>query len=272
MGLFNQFPWTNFEQTNIDSFMSKVNTLLRNLENLRKKASAYAVQGAEADVEIRENSEGSWTFEFTIPEGQEGPAGPPGPEGPQGPQGIQGETGPQGPQGETGPQGPQGIQGETGPQGPQGPQGETGPQGPQGIQGETGPQGPQGIRGETGPQGPQGETGPQGPAGPIAGYNAGETITITGQVICVGLVSGNQFIFFLPLNRPVNASNVTINSLTCTLRNVAGQLVSVVVTGVSTTISDTSGLRIVVDTSSSLGTSNTPCVVAVSNPTTIVFS
>ena len=160
MAVFNNFPFTNLHEINL-------NYILKKIKELEKKAgdwgaiivNATARTGSPVNVTVSGDQESGYTFDFTIPEGAQGPQGPQGIQGPQGTTGATGATGPQGPKGDTGDTGPQGATGATGATGPQGPKGDTGDTGPQGIQGPQGETGPQGATGPQGPQGPKGDSG-----------------------------------------------------------------------------------------------------------------
>lgn len=189
MAIFNQFPYTNLHELNLDWFLKTFKQFIEKVNQLNITANAQS--GSTANVTVTGDVEDGLSFNFTLPKGDKGDQGPIGLTGPQGP---------------VGPAGQQGIQGPTGPAGADGrsfsilgrystlsdliaehPTGSGGDAyaigtattntiyiwdvdnsqwtniGP--IQGPQGPQGPQGIAGPTGPTGPQGETGPQGPQG-----------------------------------------------------------------------------------------------------------
>lgn len=98
---------------------------------------------------------GTFTCDYT---GPEGPPGPPGQQGPPGDQGPKGDPGQQGPQGEQGPVGPQGPQGEKGDPGTNGTNGTDGASGAQGQQGTQGLPGANGVNGANGADGANGVT------------------------------------------------------------------------------------------------------------------
>lgn len=192
MAIFDQFPYTNLHELNLDWFLKTFKQFMNKVNQLNINATAQS--GSVANVTVTGDVEEGLSFNFTLPKGDKGDKG------------DTGSTGPTGPQGPIGPTGQQGIQGPQGPAGADGrsfsilgrydtlaelqtahPTGTTGDAyavgsassntiyiwnenssywqdvGP--LQGPEGPQGPQGIAGPTGPQGPQGETGPQGPQG-----------------------------------------------------------------------------------------------------------
>ena len=189
MPIFNQFPYTNLHELNLDWFLKTFKQFIEKVNQLNINATAQS--GSVANVTVTGDVEDGLSFNFTLPKGDKGDQGP---------------IGLTGPQGATGPQGIQGIQGVPGPAGADGrsfsimgrydtlaelqtahPTGTTGDAYAVGsvssntiyiwnedssywqdigaLQGPQGPQGPQGIAGPVGPTGPQGETGPQGPQG-----------------------------------------------------------------------------------------------------------
>ena len=192
MAIFDQFPYTNLHELNLDWFLKTFKQFMNKVNQLNINATAQS--GSVANVTVSGDVEEGLSFNFTLPKGDKGDKG------------DTGSTGPKGPQGPIGPTGQQGIQGPTGPAGADGrsfsilgrydtlaqleaehPTGTAGDayavgsvssntiyiwnedishwQDVGSLQGPQGPQGPQGIAGPTGPQGPQGETGPQGPQG-----------------------------------------------------------------------------------------------------------
>ena len=192
MAIFDQFPYTNLHELNMDWFLKTFKQFMNKVNQLNINATAQS--GSIANVTVTGDVEDGLTFDFTLPKGDKGDKG------------DTGSTGPTGPRGPIGPTGQQGIQGPQGPAGADGrsfsilgrydtltelqtahPTGTAGDayavgsvssntiyiwnedssywQDVGSLQGPQGPQGPQGIAGPTGPQGPQGETGPQGPQG-----------------------------------------------------------------------------------------------------------
>lgn len=67
-------------------------------------------------------------------------------------------------------------------------------------------------------------------------YKSGDTITIAGDLVLVGQVSGRVVSFFLPLEkRLTNISSVTITALTLTLRGASGYINNMTASGVDFT-------------------------------------
>ena len=192
MAIFEQFPYTNLHELNLDWFLKTFKEFMNKVDQLNIDATAQT--GSSASVTVTGDVENGLMFDFTLPKGDKGDTGSTGPQGPQGPQGPIGPTGQQGIQGPAGPAGADGrsfsILGrydtlaELQTAHPTGTAGDAYAVGSVSsntiyiwnednsawqdigaLQGPQGPQGPQGIAGPTGPQGPQGETGPQGPQG-----------------------------------------------------------------------------------------------------------
>jgi len=103
MGVFEQFPYTNFHNLNLDWVINKVKELTGRVEEAEK---AEVPKGGQVGQSLQKLSASDYdTAWVTIPSGPQGPTGPQGPAGPTGPQGVAGPTGPQGPQGIQGPTG-----------------------------------------------------------------------------------------------------------------------------------------------------------------------
>lgn len=176
MGLFDNFPYTDYHRLNLDWIIKKVKDLGTKVDSFEH--SAIPTGGTTGQALVKKSA-ADYDSEWATVVGEQGPQGPVGPAGPQGIQGPVGPTGPKGADGtsfivkgryetlqELQQAHPTGAAGdayavgteddntiylwdidllawnEIGPiQGPEGPQGETGPQGPTGPAGEDGTDG-----------------------------------------------------------------------------------------------------------------------------------
>lgn len=103
MALYDNFPYTNFHELNLDALINSMSDLEQEMDDFGTAAvTASAVTGSPANVVVSGTVKDGLDFDFTIPQGEKGDTGATGPQGPQGIQGLQGIQGPQGPQGEQG--------------------------------------------------------------------------------------------------------------------------------------------------------------------------
>lgn len=92
MALFEQFPYTNFHEMNLDWIVKSMADLVEEWENFGTNVTATAQSGATADVTITGDFQTGLNFDFTLPQGATGPQGPEGPTGPAGQDGQDGNT------------------------------------------------------------------------------------------------------------------------------------------------------------------------------------
>lgn len=92
MALFEQFPYTNFHELNLDWIVKSMTDLIEEWDNFGTTVTASAQSGATADVTVSGDFQTGVNFDFTIPQGATGPEGPEGPEGPPGQDGQDGNT------------------------------------------------------------------------------------------------------------------------------------------------------------------------------------
>lgn len=192
MGLFDNFPYTDVHQLNLDwvikstkEAVEDVNQIAEEWEHVQSSVTADAVKGDDAAASVSGSIASGLAFHFVLPKGDPGPQGPQGVQGPKGDSGndfvIKGLYSTLAALEAAHPTGSAGDAYAVGTdssnvvyiwdadasdwvnigsiQGPQGVQGPAGPTGPQGPKGDTGSVGPTGATGATGPQGPQGPRG-----------------------------------------------------------------------------------------------------------------
>lgn len=200
MGLFDNFPYTDVHQLNLDwvikstkEAVEDVNQIAEEWERVNSSVTADAVKGDDAAASVSGTIASGLAFHFVLPKGDPGPQGQQGVQGPKGDSGndfvIKGLYATLAALEAAHPTGSAGDAYAVGTdssnvvyiwdvdatdwvnigsiQGPQGTQGPTGPTGPQGPKGDTGSVGPTGATGATGPQGPQG---PRGYGLSVLGY------------------------------------------------------------------------------------------------------
>lgn len=92
MALFEQFPYTNFHELNLDWIVKSMTDLIEEWDNFGTNVTASAQSGATPDVTVTGDFQTSVNFDFTIPPGATGPQGPEGPQGPPGQDGQDGNT------------------------------------------------------------------------------------------------------------------------------------------------------------------------------------
>ena len=108
MALYNNFPYTNFHEINLDWLIKTMKELTEEWESYGGDITVSAYESEEAEATVTGDLKTGISIAFGIPQGPAGPAGPQGPQGIQGPAGPQGIQGPVGPAGPAGPQGPDG--------------------------------------------------------------------------------------------------------------------------------------------------------------------
>ena len=108
MPLYDNFPYTNFHEMNLDWVIKSMKDLEAEWESFNADVTASAQTGTTAAASVTGDLRSGLNFDFTLPKGDTGATGPQGPQGATGPQGVQGPQGIQGPQGVQGPQGPRG--------------------------------------------------------------------------------------------------------------------------------------------------------------------
>ena len=108
MGLYNNFPYSNFHEINLDWLIRNMKDLLEEWDSFGGDITVAAYESEQAEASVSGNLKDGINIIFGIPQGPVGPAGPVGPQGIQGPAGPQGIQGPAGPVGPVGPQGPDG--------------------------------------------------------------------------------------------------------------------------------------------------------------------
>lgn len=206
MAIFNNFPYTDFHELNLDWLIQQMKKLEEEWKSVPGNVSASAEDGDAAAVTVTGTLLDTLDFHFVLPRGEQGPEGPEGPQGPSGnsfvikglyatladlqtahPTGSAGDAYAVGDEDENttyiwdidqaawidvGPiRGPKGDQGDQGIQGPEGPQGPTGPYFTPSVDAVTGDISWTNNGGLTNPttvniKGPQGIQGPEGPTGP----------------------------------------------------------------------------------------------------------
>lgn len=78
MALFDNFPWTNVHQLNLNWLLQTVKKLKEEWEGFGGKVTASAVQGATTDVTLTGDLESGLNFAFTLEKGDQGEQGPEG--------------------------------------------------------------------------------------------------------------------------------------------------------------------------------------------------
>lgn len=81
MGVFDQFPYTNFHDLNLDEFFKAFNKLQDEWDNFSKVVTADAVVGTVPTVSVTGDLINGLAFHFTLVKGEQGDEGPEGPAG-----------------------------------------------------------------------------------------------------------------------------------------------------------------------------------------------
>jgi len=100
MALFEQFPYTNFHEANLDWVVRTVNENKETVDRVEDEwksvesgVTASAEKGDDAEASVSGNLLDGLNFHFVLPQGERGPQGATGARGPVGPVGPQGEPG-----------------------------------------------------------------------------------------------------------------------------------------------------------------------------------
>lgn len=67
MALWNNFPYTNMHELNLDYLIDKMNELEKKIENMKGSVTATAVQGSPVNVTVQGTVEEGLNFDFTLP-------------------------------------------------------------------------------------------------------------------------------------------------------------------------------------------------------------
>lgn len=84
MGLYEQFPYTNQHELNLDWILNELKELVGQWESFSGNVSATAHASDDPEVSVSGDLKTGLRFDFGLVRGEEGPIGPEGPEGPQG--------------------------------------------------------------------------------------------------------------------------------------------------------------------------------------------
>ena len=87
MGLYNNFPYTNFHEINLDWLIKNMKQLMQDWDDFGADVSVSAFESDEATATVTGDLKTGLLFTFGLPRGADGEQGPAGPAGPQGPQG-----------------------------------------------------------------------------------------------------------------------------------------------------------------------------------------
>ena len=100
MALFEQFPYTNFHEQNLDWVVKTVKEDKETVDRVEDEwksvesgVTASAEKGDDAEASVSGNLLDGLNFHFVLPQGERGPQGATGARGPVGPVGPQGEPG-----------------------------------------------------------------------------------------------------------------------------------------------------------------------------------
>ena len=84
MGLYSNFPYTNFHEMNLDWILQQLKDLVDAWDAFGGTVSATAHTALQPEVSVSGDLKTGLDFDFGLVQGSEGPQGPEGPEGPQG--------------------------------------------------------------------------------------------------------------------------------------------------------------------------------------------
>ena len=87
MPLFENFPYTNFHEMNLDWILQELKKLVDEWDSFSGTVSASAHVSASPEVSVSGDLKDGLSFDFGLVQGPRGFTGPEGPEGPEGPQG-----------------------------------------------------------------------------------------------------------------------------------------------------------------------------------------
>ena len=88
MPLFENFPYTNFHEMNLDWILQELKKLVDEWDSFGGTVSASAHVSASPEVNVSGDLKDGLAFDFGLVQGPRGQAGPEGPEGPEGPAGT----------------------------------------------------------------------------------------------------------------------------------------------------------------------------------------
>ena len=88
MPLFENFPYTNFHEMNLDWILQELKKLVDEWDSFGGTVSATAHVSASPEVSVSGDLKDGLAFDFGLVQGPRGQAGAPGPEGPEGPPGT----------------------------------------------------------------------------------------------------------------------------------------------------------------------------------------
>lgn len=87
MPLFENFPYTNFHEMNLDWILQELKKLVDEWDSFGGTVSATAHVSASPEVSVSGDMKDGLAFDFGLVQGPRGQTGPEGPEGPEGPAG-----------------------------------------------------------------------------------------------------------------------------------------------------------------------------------------
>ena len=88
MPLFENFPYTNFHEMNLDWILQELKKLVDEWDSFGGTVSASAHVSSSPEVNVSGDLKDGLAFDFGLVQGPRGLTGPEGPEGPEGPQGA----------------------------------------------------------------------------------------------------------------------------------------------------------------------------------------
>ena len=84
MALYDNFPYTNFHEMNLDWVIKSMKELESEWESFNADVTASAQSGNTAAASVTGDLRSGLNFDFTLPKGDTGATGPQGPQGPRG--------------------------------------------------------------------------------------------------------------------------------------------------------------------------------------------
>ena len=84
MALYNNFPYTNFHEMNLDWVIKSMKELEAEWDSFNADVTATAHTGTTAAASVTGDLRSGLNFDFTLPKGDTGATGPQGPQGPRG--------------------------------------------------------------------------------------------------------------------------------------------------------------------------------------------
>lgn len=88
MPLFENFPYTNFHEMNLDWILQELKKLVDEWDSFGGNVSATAHESSDPEVSVSGDLKDGLSFDFGLVRGPRGLTGPEGPEGPEGPAGT----------------------------------------------------------------------------------------------------------------------------------------------------------------------------------------